>query len=169
VLENLKQKSGLIAVIASVLGAGVVYLWQPITDMFVTGAYDPNVIVQVDSESVRGDGATPLLVIRVRAINKGNVPATLKDEQGRGELNVEIRAIHDSNPGEWLDPNNLRSVAKKNLLAAHSGGYVVAPNSYYEEVGTLPLKPGTYWIKSTLTFPDGDYVDQVHVTAHQSP
>lgn len=167
--EKLKQKTGFIAVAASVFGAGVVYLWQPITDMFVTGAYDPIVILQVDSESIKGDSSAPFLVIRVRAVNKGNVPATLKDEDGRGELNVEVRAIEGSAPGEWLDPTKLRSVAKKNLLASHSGGYVVAPNSYYEEVGTLPLKPGTYWIKSTLTFPDGDYVDQVHVTAHQSP
>ena len=100
---------------------------------------------------------------------KGNVPATLKDEAGKGEIIVEVRAIEDTAPGEWLDPNKLRSVGKKNLLSAHSGGYVVAPNSYYEEVGTIALKPGAYWIKSTLTLPDGDYLDQVHVTHHQVP
>jgi hypothetical protein len=166
-LQHVKHKSGLIALVASVLGAGVVYLWQPITDLFVTGAYDPNVIIQVDSDSVKGDGNTPLLVVRVRAVNKGNVPATLKDEAGKGEINVEVRAIEDTAPGEWLDPNKLRSVGKKSLLSAHYGGYVVAPNSYYEEIGMIALKPGTYWIKSTLTFPDGDYVDQVHVTHHQ--
>jgi hypothetical protein len=166
-LEQVKHRSGLIAIAASVLGAGVVYLWQPITDLFVTGAYDPNVIIQVDSDSVKGDGNTPLLVVRVRAVNKGNVPATLKDEAGKGEINVEVRAIEDTAPGEWLEPSKLRSVGKKNLLVDHAGGYVVAPNSYYEEVGMIALKPGTYWIKSTLTFPDGDYVDQVHVTHHQ--
>jgi hypothetical protein len=166
-LQQVKHKSGLIALVASVLGAGVVYLWQPITDLFVTGAYDPNVIIQVNSDSVKGDGNTPLLVVRVRAVNKGNVPATLKDEAGKGEINVEVRAIEDTAPGEWLDPNKLRSVGKKSLLSAHYGGYVVAPNSYYEEISMIALKPGTYWIKSTLTFPDGDYVDQVHVTHHQ--
>ena len=164
--DHLKQKSGLIAVVASVLGAGVIYLWQPITDMFVTGAYDPIVIIQVDSESVKENGSVPLLVIRVRAVNKGNVPVKLKDEGGRGELSVEVRAIKDNSPNEWIDPSKLSLVAKTNLLGNHTGGYVVAPNSHYEEVGTIPLKPGTYWIKSTLTFLDGDYVDQVHVTAH---
>ena len=168
-LDKVKNKSGLIALIASIAGAGVIYLWQPITDLFVTGAYDPNVIIQVDSDSVKGDGNTPLLVVRVRAVNKGNVPATLKDEAGKGELVVEVRAIEDTAPGERLEPSKLRSVAKKNLLVDHAGGYVVAPNSYYEEVGTIPLKPGTYWIRSTLTFPEGDYVDQVHVTDHRSP
>ena len=98
-LEQVKNKSGLIALVASVLGAGIVYLWQPITDLFVTGAYDPNVIIQVDSESVKGDGNTPLLVIRVRAVNKGNVPATLKDEAGKGELVVEVRVIEDAEIG----------------------------------------------------------------------
>ena len=168
-LDQLKQKSGVIAVVASVLGAGVVYLWEPITDMFVTGAYDPNVIIQVDSESVKTTGKNPLLVIRVRAVNKGNVPVRLKDTDNRGELSVEVRSIDDSTPTQWIDPAKLDLVAKTNLLANHTGGYVVAPNSYYEEVGTIPLKPGTYWIKSTLTFPDGDYVDQVHVTAHPNP
>ena len=84
-------------------------------------------------------------------------------------LVVEVRVIEDAAPGEWLDPSKLRSVGKQKLLSAHSGGYVVAPNSYYEEVRTIALKPGAYWIKSTLTFPDGDYVDQVHVTSHQNP
>lgn len=167
--QDMKHKSGLIALVLSIVGAGVIYLWQPITDLFVTGAYDPNVIIQVDSESVKGDAATPFLVIRVRALNKGNVPATLKNEEGRGELSVEVRAIEDSPPEQWLDPSKLRTVAAKDLLGSHSGGYVVAPNSYYEEVGTIPLKPGTYWIKSMLTFPDGLYVDQVHVVAHQYP
>lgn len=168
-LDQVKNKSGLIALIASIAGAGVIYLWQPITDLFITGAYDPNVILQIDSESVKGDAKTPLLVVRVRAVNKGNVPATLKNEAGRGDLIIEVRAIEGSPPGEWLDPTKLRSVAKKNLLSEHTGGYVIAPNAYYEEVGTIPLNPGTYWIRSTLTFPEGEYVDQVHVTSHQSP
>ena len=166
-MDRLKNKFGLIAVVASFLGAGVVYLWQPLTDLFVTGAYDANVIIQIDSDSIKGDKENPLLVIRVRAVNKGNVPATLKDESGRGDLVIEIRAIENNAAGEWLDPSKLRSVAKKNLLAEHSGGYVIAPNAYYEEVGMIPLKAGTYWIKSTLTFPEGDYVDQVHVMNHQ--
>lgn len=165
-LSYVKQKSGLIALIASVFGAGVVYLWQPITDLFITGAYDSNVIIQIDSESIKGDTNNPLLVVRVRAVNKGNVPATLKDEAGHGDLVVEVRAIEDSTAGEWLDPSKLRSVAKKSLLTEHTGGYVIAPNAFYEEVGTIPLKAGTYWIRSTLTFPEGDYIDQVHVTSH---
>ena len=168
-LEQIKHKSGLLAVIASVFGTSVVYLWQPITDLFLTGAYDANVIVQVDSESIKGDAKYPLLVVRVRAVNKGNVPATIKDSTGKGDIEVEVKAIEDSPPGEWLESSKLRTVSKISMLAEHAGGYVIAPNAYYEEVGAIPLKPGVYRIKSTLTFPDGDYVDQVHVTHHQKP
>lgn len=154
-----------IALIASLLGAGVIYLWQPITELFFTGAYEENVIVSIDAESLRDQGNDPLLVVRVRISNRGAVPAWVKDETGKGDLALEVSGIAGTT-GKWVDSDALKVIAQTSLLNKHKGGYVVAPNSFFEEVESIPLPKGNYLLKATLRFPDGDYLDQRAVIHH---
>ena len=77
-----KISAGWLAIALPAIGAAIFYLWQPITDFFVTGAYDENVIIQLDTESVKTDGTSELLVIHVKASNRGNVPVTIKSDGG---------------------------------------------------------------------------------------
>lgn len=85
-LDLKKISTGWMAFLVPALGAAIFYLWQPITDLFVTGAYDENVVLQLDTESVKTDGKNSLLVIHIKATNRGNVPVTIKSEGGRGHL-----------------------------------------------------------------------------------
>lgn len=148
-----------IALVASVLGAGVIYLWQPITELFFTRAYDENVVVAIETETLKAQSTDPLLVIRVRISNRGAVPAWIKNEDGKGELTLEVNNVSGTS-GQWIDEKSVSVVAKTDLLDGHKGGYVIAPNAYFEEVESIPLPKGNYLLKATLKFPDGDYIDQ---------
>lgn len=166
-METLSSHSRVkwVALTASVLGAGVIYLWQPITELFLTGTYDENVIVSVDAESFKDKGSDPLLVVKVRITNRGAVPAWVKDENDKGDLFLVVSPIHGTT-GKWIEDEKLEVVAQTSLLNRHKGGYVVAPNSFFEEVEAVPLPKGNYLIKATLKFPDGDYIDQRVVVSH---
>ena len=47
-----KHSKQWIALIASIIGLGILYLWQPITDYFITGLYDENITVKSEIESI---------------------------------------------------------------------------------------------------------------------
>jgi hypothetical protein len=72
-LELRKISTSWLALVVPVLGLAIFYLWQPVTDYFVTGAFDENVVLQIDAETVKSDSKNPLLVIHLKASNTGNV------------------------------------------------------------------------------------------------
>jgi len=165
-LELKKISAGWLALVLPVIGAGIFYLWQPITDYFVTGAFDENVVLLIDTETVRTDTKNPLLVIHVKASNRGNVPVTIKTDGGFGQITLQVLRIENSVEAKWLDPEKLPLVAETNSLRNHNGGYVIAPNAFYEEVEGIALPPGTYWIKGSIIFENGEYIDQSTIVNH---
>lgn len=165
-LEARKISLGWLAIALPAIGAAIFYLWQPITDFFVTGAYDENVIIQLDTESVKTDGTSELLVIHIKASNRGNVPVTIKSDGGTGQITLQVRRIEKAEDSKWLEPDKLQLVSEINALRAHKGGYIIAPNAYYEEVESIALPTGTYWVKGSINFENGEYIDQVTVVRH---
>jgi len=165
-LELRKISSSWIALVVPVAGAAIFYLWQPVTDYFVTGAFDENVVLLIDAETVKSDTKNPLLVIHIKASNRGNVPVTIKSDGGVGQIALQIRRIENLTEAKWIEPEKLALVAETNALKKHNGGYVIAPNAFYEEVEALALPSGTYWIKGSIIFENGEYVDQTAIFSH---
>ena len=165
-MEIKKLSAGWLALVVPVIGAGIFYLWQPLTDYFVTGTFDENVVLLIDTESIKSEGKNPLLVIHVKASNRGNVPATIKTDGGVGEIILEVRRIQNAEEGKWIDPEKLPLIAEINTIRNHEGGYVIAPNAFYEEVEGIPLPAGTYWIKGSIIFENGEYIDQTAIVSH---
>ena len=165
-LEIKKISAGWLALVVPVIGAGIFYLWQPITDYFVTGAFDENVVLLIDAETVKSDTKNPLLVIHVKASNRGNVPVTIKTDGGIGQIALQVRRIDKPDEAKWIDPEKLPLIAETNSLRRHNGGYVIAPNAFFEEVEGIALPAGTYWIKGSIIFENGDYIDQSVIVNH---
>ena len=165
-MEIKKISAGWLALVLPVIGAGIFYLWQPITDYFVTGAFDENVVLLIDTETVKSDTKNHLLVVHVKASNRGNVPVTIKTDGGVGQIALQVRRIENPLEAKWLDPEKLRLVAETNSLRNHNGGYVIAPNAFYEEVEGIALPSGTYWIKGSIIFENGEYIDQSTIVNH---
>jgi hypothetical protein len=69
-LEIKKISAGWLALVVPVIGAGIFYLWQPITYYFVTEAFDENVVLLIDAEIVKSDTMNSLLAIDVKAYNR---------------------------------------------------------------------------------------------------
>ena len=155
--------AGWVALVISFIGAAGFYLWQPITDYFISGTFDENVILQIETDTLKSDRISQLLVMHIKIVNRDNVSATIKNEDGKGELQLQVRRIDKVGDGTSLDPEKLPLVTEKSFLKQYAGGYVIAPNAYYEEVESLALPLGNYSIKSSLLFDDGDYIDQVAV------
>ena len=165
-LEIKKISAGWLALVVPVIGAGIFYLWQPITDYFVTGAFDENVVLLIDAETVKSDTKNPLLVIHVKASNRGNVPVTIKTDGGIGQIALQVRRIDKPDEAKWIDPEKLPLIAETNSLRRHNGGYVIAPNAFYEEIEGIALPAGTYWIKGSIIFENGEYIDQTAIVSH---
>lgn len=160
---------GRLAVALSVLGAAVFYLWQPVSDYFLTGNFEPNLSVHVETETFPVGAKESLLVVHVKASNRGNVPVELLGSKDKGELGLEIRRLEAMPTGAWVEPANLPLVASQNVLAKHRGTYVLEPNAMFDEVESISLPHGLYWIKATLVYPDGDYIDHVAVVSLENP
>ena len=69
-LEIKKISAGWLALVVPVIGAGIFYLWQPITYYFFTEAFDENVVLLIDAETVKSDTMNSLLAIDVKASNR---------------------------------------------------------------------------------------------------
>ena len=162
-----KISAGWIALVVPVMGADIFYLWQPVTDYFVTGTFDENVVLLIDAETVKTDTKNPLLVIHLKASNRGNVPVTIKSDEGVGQIALQVRKIGPQEEAKWLEPEKLPLVADTNSLRNHNGGYVIAPNAFYEEVEAIALPPGNYWIKGSIIFENGEYIDQSIIFTHR--
>ena len=165
-LELRKISTSWLALVVPVLGAAIFYLWQPVTDYFVTGAFDENVVLQIDAETIKSDTKNPLLVIHVKASNRGNVPVTIKTDGGIGQIAVQVRRIENPAEAKWIEPEKLQLVSETNSLRHHNGGYVIAPNAFYEEVEGIALPSATYWIKASIIFENGEYIDQTAIVSH---
>ena len=165
-LELKKISAGWLALVLPVIGAGIFYLWQPITDYFVTGVFDENVVLLIDTETVKSDTKNPLLVIHIKASNRGNVPVTIKSDGGVGQIAIQVRRIESPAEAKWIEPEKLALVAETNALRKHNGGYVIAPNAFYEEVEGIALTAGTYWIRGSIIFENGEYIDQTAIVNH---
>ena len=166
ILEIKKISAGWLALVVPVIGAGIFYLWQPITDYFVTGAFNENVVLMIDTETVKSDTKNPLLVIHVKASNRGNVPVTIKTDGGIGQIAVQVRRIENPAEAKWVEPEKLPLIAETNSLRNHNGGYVISPNAFYEEVEGIALPSATYWIKASIIFENGEYIDQTAIVSH---
>jgi hypothetical protein len=165
-LEIKKISAGWLALVVPVIGAGIFYLWQPITDYFVAGAFDENEVLLIDAETVKSDTKNPLLVIHVKASYRGNVPVTIKTDGGIGQIALQVRRIENPTEAKWIDPEILPLIAETNSLRHHNGGYVIAPNAFYEEIEGIALPSGTYWIKGSIIFENGEYIDQTAIVSH---
>ena len=51
-LKIKKISAGWLALVFPVIGAGIFYLWQPITDYLVTGAFDENVVLIIEADTM---------------------------------------------------------------------------------------------------------------------
>jgi hypothetical protein len=120
----------------------------------------------IDTETVKSDTKNHLLVVHVKASNRGNVPVTIKTDGGVGQIALQVRRIENLSEAKWLDPEKLSLVAETNSLRNHNGGYVIAPNAFYEEVEGIALPSGTYWIKGSIIFENGEYIDQSTIVNH---
>lgn len=148
-------KGGWIAAVVSAIGAAIFLFWQPVMDYFITGTYDDNVVVQIDAESVAIDSSDKLLVVRVRALNKGSVPFKLNSD-GKSELTLEVRQIDRAVKGRWVDPSSYPVTIKKSVLEATAADVTVAPNSYWAREFSVPMPVGAYWLQAKLHRKSGD-------------
>lgn len=163
------QHWGRVAVAISVVGAAIFYLWQPVSDYFLTGNFEPNLSIQIETEAFVLDAKQTLLAVHVKTINRGNVPVELLGAKGKGEIQLEIRKLDSLPSGSWVEAEKLPLVAQKDVLAKHSGSYVLEAAGVFDEVESISLPNGLYWIKATLIYPDGDYIDHAAVVKLEKP
>lgn len=142
------------------IGMAAVYLWTPITELFLTGSYDENVIVQLESEAIKIDGHSQLLVLHIKPINRGSVPVIIAGDGRKGKFTVEVKHIDKTSDRQWIESDKLVLVNKADVLRHHKDGYTVEPNAFYDEIEAITLPFGTYWVNVKITFDNGDYVDQ---------
>lgn len=64
-----------------------------------------------------------------------------------------------------MDPDKLPLVSQTNVFRRYRGGYEIPPNAFFGEEEGIALPPGNYWIKATLNYVDGDYIDQASIVA----
>ena len=151
---NRNHTGSWVAAIASAIGAAVFLLWQPVADFFVNHAYDDNIVLQIDSDSLKLDSGQQLMVLRVRVANRGNVPVKLIS-QANGELVLEVKKIVKLQEGDWIDTEAQPSIAKRVMLKKDGSELSVAPNSYWAKEVALSLPKGAYIVRANLTKQDG--------------
>ena len=91
---------------------------------------------------------------------------TIKSDDGVGQFSLQVQHIENPVQAKWIEPEKLALVAETNALRKHNGGYVIAPNAFYEELEALALPSGTYWIRGSIIFENGEYIDQVAIVSH---
>jgi hypothetical protein len=156
-LESLYHHKILVAL--SFVGLASLYFWQPITQI-LSGNFNQNLIVDLDTEILKQDKNTELLVIHVKPSNRGGVPVEFGSKSHPGSFNLEIRKIGETTPNQWLDPSKMELVNSIDLLQKHPGGYVVEQNSGMDEVVAISLPHGKYWLKTVIEFGGDYYADQ---------
>jgi len=147
-----------------IIGAAAFYGWGPFSDYFLTGNYDENVMLAIETETIKLDDEQQLLTIHLKPANRGNVPVELRKEGKKGSLVLEVRKVENPENLKWINPDQLELVNKIDVLEKYKDGYLIEPNAYYDEIEAIKIPNGIYWIKAILTFKDGDIIDQSYVT-----
>lgn len=161
-LKNLIAPSR-VALALPVLGMLIVYMWQPIQDFFITDSFNEAVNLLVESDVPNIDSKRKLLVLHVQPFNKGNVAIHLNEKSQKDSFILELRKIDIPNSSAWLEPSKMELVNKIDLLKDYQDGYVIEPNTSYDEVQSIALPKGFYLAKATLNFSDGGMIDQTIV------
>ena len=148
-------------VVAMTVIGGLVYtLYEPITKLFVEGYFHPNIVLDIQTEIINVDKNKNLLVIHVLPNNKGNVPLVIKD---KNVFTLELRRLKDTATNNWIDYDKQELVSKidllRNIVSEVGDTYTLETNSVYDEVETIPLDNGVYYVNATLNY-DGAYVNQ---------
>lgn len=152
-----------IALLFSVVGAVLLYLWQPISDYFITGAYDENILIQSESESIDIDAEYPLLVVRVHVANRGSVP--IKVNPNSQEHKIELIQIEQIKNKEWINEDQGKLVATEKLFN-NTNVDSIAPNSQIEIVKAIKINSGSYFVKYKLITDSGKVIKQTEFISH---
>ena len=151
-------------VVALTLTAGVVFtLWEPIISLFYTGYFHTNIVLDMNVETMPLNKNSQLLVIHIDPSNKGNVPVVIKDKKF---FRLEIRRIDNPINQQWIEPEKLKLVNQteilRNILTDKKSSYTIEPNGIYEEVESIALPNGIYWINAVLEDSDS-FVNQSNI------
>jgi hypothetical protein len=145
-----------LVVALTVIGGIVFTLWEPITNIFYTGYFHTNVVLDMSAESIPLDKNKDLLIVHIIPKNKGNVPLVIKDKES---FKLEIRQIDKLEDLKWIEPSTLKQISKinvlRNTLTEKDDTYTLETNGDYEEIESIPLPHGIYWINSSLEYSDG--------------
>ena len=143
-----------------VIGMAITYLWQPIQDLFITDSFNEAMNLLVESDVHNIDPKRKLLVLHVQPFNRGNVAIHLNEKSKKDSFFLELRKIDVPSSSAWLEPSKMELVNKIDLLKEYKDGYVIEPNTSYDEVQSIALPKGFYLAKATLTFANGEVIDQ---------
>lgn len=147
-------------VVLSFVGVLGFYLWQPIQDIFITHNFDEAMNLVLESETHDIDKNRKLLVLHIKPLNRGNVAIHIKDNGHKDSFILELKKIDIPNASEWLETDQMKLINKVDLLRHYQDGYVIESNTFYDEVESIPLEKGFYLAKVTLTYENGDVIDQ---------
>ena len=145
-----------------VISMAIIYMWQPISEVF-RGTYNDNVIVVLETEILKIDKNKQLIVIHVKPQNNGNMPIDITSEKKHGKFTVEVRKLQNLDVAMWQDYEKLPLVNSIDLLRRYKDGYTIETGAFYDEVESIALTNGFYWINAKLTFDNGDYVNESSV------
>lgn len=162
-----KNSSGLIALLASVLGIIVLYLWQPISDLFITGTYDEIVTLRTDFEILNQQRKIPLLVIHTKITNRGNVP--VKINPSLDENKIEIFEVQESKSFEWIKESDDKFVTSKKIFNEEEVEIQVDPNSYLERLSAIRLPRNLYSINTTVVGKSGFRLNEKELVEISKP
>jgi len=149
-----------LVVALTVLGGLVYTLYEPITKLFFEGYFHPNIVLDLQVESFNIDKGRNLLVLHVLPNNKGNVPYVIKD---KNVFTLEVRRLKDVETNKWVDYDKQELITKtdllRNIIKDKDDIYTLETNSVYDEVESIPLANGVYYVNAILNY-DGAYVNQ---------
>jgi hypothetical protein len=151
-------------VVAMTIIGGLVYtLYEPITKLFFEGYFHPNIILDLQVESFDLDKSRNLLVVHVLPNNKGNVPYVIKD---KNVFTLEVRKLRNLETNKWVDYGKQELITKtdllRNIITDKGDTYTIETNGVYDEVESIPLANGIYYVNAILNYDDA-YVNQSQI------
>jgi len=156
-----KHSKQWIALIASVVGLVILYLWQPITDYFITGLYDENITVKSEIDSIYNINELPTIIIRTRISNRGNVPFKIDYESKDQE--ITIYKIKKEKNGVWYDFSKSEKITSKKLFNTDQQNIEIAPSAFIEKNNMISLEEGLYLIKLNVNGKNGYHYEEEEV------
>ena len=156
-----KHSKQWIALVASIVGLAILYLWQPITDYFITGLYDENITVKSEIESIYSLNEKPTIVVRTRISNRGNVP--FKIEYDANDQEITIYKIKKEEVGEWYKFENIEKIASKKIFEVEQQNTEIAPSAFIEKNNMISLNEGLYLIKINVKGKNGYHFEEEEI------